>query len=751
MTVGKYNGFVAEGYADVELLGRLSCIDELLVGPDAEDISVGRNRNVKLKIVRDDVPLTLAVKSFGRQSILQDRIAACRGSKARRTWLAAKFLESGDVGTPEPVGFLERWDGKRLVESYYLSVYQENILSFTGELVRLFRYDQDCGKLLSIMQTVADAVRKMHDAGFQHLDLGNQNILLRCTGDSEWSDVQFIDLNRGRIRDSLALAERARDISRIYLPSDLLRVFKEMYFGDTPPPAAFQREEGHCRRLYAWHSKSRNLRHPLLWIRSKATPSGSLADEVYPSEKDMWVWDEKSGQAVSVMRSKDKRKHYPLKRHWRTLIATLAGVLGVSREYKALLPTCYTESVKMKNSIGISISPKAETLERELGLLERLGRIPVFVRFYHHETEQAWAFAADVVKDLASRGHSVSVGLVQDRRAVIEPKKWGRFIDFVLDRVVQDVELVEVCHAINRVKWGIWSFDEYAYLLEQVVLAKERYPDMKLMGPAVIDFEYPFLMAALAHMPSELNFDVLSHHLYVDRRGQPENMQGPFDALKKFVLARAIARWSSRCDDRLIISEVNWPLNGTGAYSPVTSPYESPGPRFNDPSVSEDDYADYMLRYLVTAVCSGMVERVYWWRLTARGFGLVDDTESASWIERPAFGVLSHFVSFLGESIFIRKLPADAGVHFLLFERDNGETVCMGYSSVGDIEVEAPFKFSDIVDAFGCCEGGMKDDGIVRLSGRPVYFRMLVDASDKKCPQSCENENREEHDQVGSH
>jgi len=118
-----------------------------------------------------------------------------------------------------------------------------------------------------------------------------------------------------------------------------------------------------------------------------------------------------------------------------------------------------------------------------------------------------------------------------------------------------------------------------------------------------------------------------------------------------------------------------------------------------------------------------MVERVYWWRLTARGFGLVDDTEPAAWIERPAFGMLRHFISFLGESVFVRKLPAADGVHFLLFDRGDGETVGMGYSSFGAVEVDAPFKFSEIVDAFGCFGGCMKETGVVHLSGRPVYFK----------------------------
>jgi hypothetical protein len=355
-----------------------------------------------------------------------------------------------------------------------------------------------------------------------------------------------------------------------------------------------------------------------------------------------------------------------------------------------------------------------------MSLLEEIGKIPVLIRFCCHETKERRDFLARVVENLHKRGHSVSIALVQNRKAVIEPSQWDSFVSDVLDRVADHVEHVETGHAINRVKWGIWNFAEHRRLLDGIAKTKEKYPRLSFVGPAVIDFEYPYLMAALRNVPDSLHFSALSHHLYVDRRGAPESAQGGFSTLDKFALARAIARNSGVCDDKLIVSEVNWPLKGTGEYSPVTSPYESPGPRFNDPSVSEDEYANYMIRYLLIAICSGMVDRVFWWRLVARGFGLVDDTDSANWRKRPAFTKISHLLSVLSSATFIEKLSVSGGENLFLFDLPDKKKVCIAYSSEGDREIQIPLECLRSTNAEG--EDIADIGSSVRIGGAPVYL-----------------------------
>ncbi len=735
---GPWRGAIAPDFRNPAFLARLETIREWTVGPDAAVLSAGRNRIVKAAVSDmpdPDRPIELAIKRFGRQSGLKDRIDRYRGSKARRSWLAARALQERGIGTPIPVGYLERWNGARLDESYVVTLYQPGLISFKDALIRLFNEEPICEKFIVLMQAVADAVRPMHEAGFMHRDLGNQNILLRRTDTPTAADILFVDLNRARWQDKpLSLDQRARDVSRIWLPSDLLRVFLDMIMGDRPDAALLKRERFH-RKAYALIADTRHLRHPL---RTRRNRRRSPTPAVYPSGKDLWIWDDKSAQAISPLRRQDRKRHFTLGRHAAIAWPALLDARGVWREYRTLQASCWQEPVAMKDRVGMAVEPRPGTWEQERALLRNLGTLPVMIRFYCHETPAAWTFAAEAARQLHRDGHAVSFALVQDRRAVKDATVWRHFVEQVLNPVADIADRIEIGHGINRVKWGLWDIEDYRRLLNGVVAAAAPWPHLKFTGPAVIDFDLPHVMAALNAVPEPLRFDALSHHLYVDRRGAPENRQGPFSALDKFALTRAIARQAKRCDDRLIVSEVNWPLRGTGVWSPVGSPYESPWPRHNDPSVSEDDYADFMLRYLVLALCSGMVERVYWWRLVARGFGLVDDTDAAQWRERPAYRMLKTFLDLAGDTVFIREesRPVDAEparataaarrqdppiARTLTFRKPDGRTVDMLYTTGASANGPLPAHAERVLDAFGNEQNPVGDGSALRLTGRPVY------------------------------
>jgi hypothetical protein len=223
-------------------------------------------------------------------------------------------------------------------------------------------------------------------------------------------------------------------------------------------------------------------------------------------------------------------------------------------------------------------------------------------------------------------------------------------------------------------------------------------------------------------LPDGFSFGALSHHLYVDRRGAPENRQGRFALLEKLALARAIARKHDRCQDRLIVSEVNWPLLGTGVHSPVGSPYVYPGPRYNDPSVSEDDYADFMIRYFLIAICSGLAERVYWWRLVAHGYGLVDDIDPDQWRARPAFKMLKTFLQHVANSTFESRIELnDSGAVAFAFRREDGSRFLVAYTPQEACEVEVPMPIEAVVDGVGSAVD-VGAGARVKLCGRPVYI-----------------------------
>lgn len=718
ISIGAYHGRVNTHRVQPVSLAWLAQITRHMEGADAVVLAEGRNRNVRVRMpVNGGGTLDVVVKAFGSGGALQ----ACRdrraGSKARRTWLASVHLTAVGAGTPAPIAFLERWMGNRLAESYVVTAYQHGVTSFAHALDAIYRQERDCAALMALLETVAAAVRRMHEGGFRHNDLGNQNILLRRDDQGRWGNVQFIDLNRGRIRPVLSDRDRARDLSRIALPSDFRRVFFEMVW-QVEPPAEFLKWEAHYRCRFTLHSRSRRWRHPIRETRRCPAPGDPPC---YPDPKDIWIWDERSSQPLVTMVSRDRSKHYPLSRNLHVLASTLKALLAIWRAYAVFRRQAFSQRVVMRGRIGVAVEVCGEGVDRQLALLEKLGPVPVMVRIYHHRGLAAADAAATAVETLARRGHPVSIALVQDRLAVREPDAWRLFVDRVLERLASQVELVEAGHAINRVKWGVWDFGEYRRLMEPFAVWQTRCPSLRMGGPAMIDFEYAYVPAALDVLPEGLRFGVLTHHLYVDRRGAPETPQGRFAALEKFALARALA---GRAGDRLIVTEFNWPLAGTGVYSPVGAPYVSPGVRHNDPSVSELEAAAYLLRYALIAICSGLVERIFWWRLAAFGYGLVDDS-AAAWRERPAFLVLAVLLARLETSAFTARSVAVAspvGTEGILFrfEMPDGRPWWMAYTLAESCRIAVPPGVTHATTAFG--DTFPIQDGKVKLGMMPVYL-----------------------------
>jgi hypothetical protein len=681
----------------------------------------GRNRVIRLAALAVPDAPQVVVKSFGRQAAWRDLLARWRGTKAARAFEAGRALAAEGIATPTVVACLELWHEGRLRASHLVTLHVPELSSLRNELNRLYTGKPECGPIMDLCRHAADAVRCLHEAGFRHRDLGNQNIHLGPGLTLADRQVYFLDLNRARHGRPLGPRGRARDLSRLDLPSDFRRAFLDMYWGDVPPKALLRWERFH-RLLYAWHHRSRILRHPLRERRLRRDPPAD--GPARPPDREIWVWDERSGQPVSPLRSQDRRRYMPLRRPLQIAMASAVSLPSVWTAFRRAQKETFSTPVPLDHALSIAVDGRAETLAREVELLREMDAQDVLVRFYHHESPERRRQRVAAAKVLAEHGFRVAGALIQDRRAVRDPQAWRGFCMEILNQVGLQLEWVELGHAINRVKWGLWSLEEYRGLVSCLPALREAFPGLPIVGPGVIDSEFEFVAAALRRLPPDSAWNALSMHLYVDRRGAPENRHGPLDALGKFALARALARSSRRCADRLIVSEVNWPLLGTGVYSPVGAPYVAPGVRRNDPSVGEGDQANYLLRYLLLAACSGLVQQTVIWRLAAHGFGLVDDRPDEHWRRRPAFETLRVFRRLLGEGRFLRRLPtpgADPRRTFLLAcAASDGTPLLVGWSHGAPVTVRAPFPVRSRQDAQGQRIEGPRDD-LLLLSDRPTY------------------------------
>jgi len=530
--------------------------------------------------------------------------------------------------------------------------------------------------------------------------------------------VLVVDLNRSRLVDGpLGTWSRARDLSRISLPSDFLRVFLEMYWRGATPPRRFLRAERLFRRLFALHCATRNLRHPL-------RRRGASSEGEYPAPRDLWVWDGKSEQAVSTMRSRDRRRHQSFSRVTAPLVALLALSPRYLRKRRLLRALAFERPViSFAERVFVSISADAWRRDRELAHLRELGCIGAHLRLYAHEPEAVTDSKLDFVLQLKRMNFAVAVSLVQDRATVRDPARWLAFCDRAVGRVHDAVIWVELLHAVNRVKWGVWSFAELRRLLAVAPALKAKYRSVSFIGPAVIDFEWDCLAAALRCIPRGMRLGALSAHLYVDRRGAPESFQGRFNALGKLQVFRAMALATSTVEDHLVVSEFNWPLKGTREWSPVGSPYVSPGPRFNDPSVSEQEAAAYTLRYILLALCSGLADNMVFWSLAAHGFGLVDPGVNPDdvWRRRPAFTALRAFFAILRHGHFTEAIArGEKGVWAMRFVSGDGRNIVVAWTTAATkppAPPAIPFKATKVLDLHG-----REIPAPALLSGDPVYF-----------------------------
>ncbi|MFW5781799.1 MAG: lipopolysaccharide kinase InaA family protein [Candidatus Muiribacteriaceae bacterium] len=628
---------------------------------DAELIYNGRNQVYRKRFGEYD----LAFKVFGRNNLIRKVLYRFSGSKGSRTYQNSQYIYNNSGLCPEPVALYETEDGLEV----FVSEFIPGMVSFKEELIKIYREECTTEILLPLLQKVAVGIKRLHDSGFIHKDLGNQNIFFADNQREKHGTIFFIDLNRGEICGNISDRKRGADLARITLPSDMRRIFLQMYWQGEVPPHTFVESEKKSRRIYSIHAASRVIRHPL---RSLRLHRDRDEESDYPSEKDIFIWDEKSAQAVSVMMSEDKGKYRNKTDFIRLIIAGIIKLPLVWFSYRRMCREKIKE-VDMTGRVGICIDFRKHP-EEELRLLEDLPEIPVFIRFYAHEKEEVWKSQIKYLEKLRS-AHNISVALVQDRKSVILPGHWDRLLEYVIPLTHSFVDLYEVGHAVNRVKWGIWGSSDYLRLLGSVKNFRKKY-NIRIIGPAVIDFEYHYAIPILSGL-GRRTFSALSIHLYVDRRGAPENCQGSFSLREKCLLAKAVAESLKSVDDKTVISEFNWPVRGTGEYSPIGSPYVSPGIIENPIHVSEEQYADYMIRYFLIALCLGKADRAYIFRLIAKGFGLCDSNPGIR--KRPAFYALVFFCKMMKNSVFCRFRQVDLVKKYYFHNKKNGD-FCMMYT-----------------------------------------------------------------------
>ena len=601
----------------------------------------------------------VVVKQF-RHDRLRPRLdRKLKGSKAERSWRVAQALLAAGILTPEPVMRIESADeaGPALYVCRFLEGATE---------ARYLLRAANAGKEFPgwLLEELGKTARKLHDAGFWFRDFTSGNVLIRDRA------LYLVDLNRTRIGKVPSHSERMRDLSRMpILRPEHQEIFLSSYGTKD-------------RKLYLLYHRSfllknqtkQKIRGGTGRVKSLLLPRTAHAHipeaPADASVRDRVVWDHLSDQPhqhasrLDKMRVRlaDARLHLE---EGAVIAAALPRIRSRYRELKLR-----REPVTFQG-FGVALRPWPEDPAALLGLVDDLGAKHVLLRL--HPWEEDHDAEEELARELHGRGLELTFALPQNRELVKDPERWRRALEEIGPRFSPYGKRFQVGQAINRSKWGVWNLNEYVRLVQE---ASEVLSGSEILGPSVIDFEHHVTAAVLNLKRPGLRFDAVSALLYVDRRGAPENPQAGFDTEGKVLLLKAIADTARNSTGRLWITEVNWPLR-EGPHSPAGQAV----------SVGEQEQADYLVRYYLLALGTGAVERVFWWQMIAKGYGLVDPVGLR---RRPAFDAFRELIRELEGCRLESILPVPAPARVWLLRRPDGGQIAVGWSTAGPAQVTLP-------------------------------------------------------------
>ena len=333
-------------------------------------------------------------------------------------------------------------------------------------------------------------------------------------------------------------------------------------------------------------------------------------------------WDEYSDQPaiISDKALKKRLRLSALSHHLRSFATSVMVLPAVLARFALESGNRVNTPINTDQFFGLCVNSDKEpaltpALVEELGVKHILVRIPLsdIERLDRH------------IEFIKSVGNiSICVNVLQDRRHVVDHELLRSSLRSIFkalssDALASRIAQVQIGNAINRLKWAFVSVEDYLAFYQVAQSLRDReFPALILAGSSVIDFEPISTLRSLFHRFS-IRYDKVAALLYVDRRGAPENKQYLlFDLQNKIRFIMSAIRLSPKSNDKLLITEANWPLVNTWPYSPAS----------DECCVSGTEAAQYLVRYYLEALSTGMVETVYWHQLIAPGYGLMDNRKS---------------------------------------------------------------------------------------------------------------------------
>lgn len=222
--------------------------------PEEKLLQGGRNQLYHC----DFEDLELVVKRFPNSDVWKKVAYRICDSKAKRSYLHTQRLNQAGLHSPEPVAWVESWEGQWLRESFYVCLY----VPFDHEARQL--HQPHLPQRIEKARLLGQSLAKMHRAEILHLDLTPGNLLYSPVQNNGW-EIQIVDNNRMRF-GPVPRRAAVTSLTQADLPDDLLPSMLSSYaeciripFGELEQ--AFRRR----RQSYALKWRIKNATRP--WRR----------------------------------------------------------------------------------------------------------------------------------------------------------------------------------------------------------------------------------------------------------------------------------------------------------------------------------------------------------------------------------------------------------------------------------------------------------------------------------------------------
>lgn len=167
---------------------------------------------------------TINVKSFKKPNFINKIIYRFfRKSKAKRSFEFANLLLSKNIGTPEPIAYLENYDAIGLTESYYVSEHLHYDLTYR-EISQDFSYPD----AENILRQFTRFCYRLHEAGIEFKDHSPGNTLIKKVSENTY-EFYLVDLNRMDFHEHLSFEQRMHNLRRLTPKKEIISVMANEY------------------------------------------------------------------------------------------------------------------------------------------------------------------------------------------------------------------------------------------------------------------------------------------------------------------------------------------------------------------------------------------------------------------------------------------------------------------------------------------------------------------------------------------